>query len=351
MTTHPLQLGILSFTSYLEDGVSAQASLEDGIALVQHAEALGLDGAWLRVRHFERALTGVFPYLAALARETSRLRLGTAVVPLAGESPVRLAEDAATVDLLAGGRLELGVSSGILGGNPALADAITTTYGHGPTVDGEPRAAWVLRRFLLGISGEELAPVPDDVRLQFTHAGEGLRIYPHSPRLPERIWCGSGTVASAERAARLGLNLQLSTINTETHAAGVAIQQAETLEAYHAALDTTPLGLADPRPREVSISRYVLPWTSERERTDLLAAAERHIPGVTERFGEGWKVGSVDDVVEQLASDPALVRGQELFPTTLLANLPSQLGPELTQRLVEVLATEVAPQLGWTPAG
>lgn len=350
MTTHPLQLGILSFTSYLEDGVDARDSLEDGIALVRHAEELGLDGAWLRVRHFERALTGAFPFLAALARETSRIRIGTAVVPMAGESPVRLAEDAATVDLLSGGRLELGVSGGILGGNPALTEAIETAYGHGDTVDGAPRSAWVLRRFLLGISGAELASVSDDVRLQFTHAGEGLRIHPHSPRLPERIWYGSGTTASAERAARLGLNLQLSTINTETHAAGVAQQQAETLDAYHAALDPTALGLADPRPREVSISRYVLAWTDDAERERLLAAAERHIPGVTERFGEGWKVGSVDEVVEQLATDPAIVRARELFPTTLLANLPSQLGPELTHRLVEVLATQVAPRLGWAPA-
>lgn len=196
MTTHPLQLGILSFTSYLEDGVDARDSLEDGIALVRHAEELGLDGAWLRVRHFERALTGAFPFLAALARETSRIRIGTAVVPMAGESPVRLAEDAATVDLLSGGRLELGVSGGILGGNPALTEAIETTYGHGDTVDGEPRAAWVLRRFLLGISGAELAPVPDDVRLQFTHAGRGCG----STRTRRGCRRGSGTGRERRRA-------------------------------------------------------------------------------------------------------------------------------------------------------
>ncbi|MBN8881640.1 MAG: LLM class flavin-dependent oxidoreductase [Salana multivorans] len=346
-----LSLGILSFTSYLEAGVSAARSLEDGIALFQHAEALGVDGGWLRVRHFERALTGAFPYLAALARETRTLRLGTAVVPIAGESPVRLAEDAATVDLLARGRLELGVSHGILSHVPGLAAAFEEAYGHGDLQGEEPRAAWVLRRFLLGISGAELAKVPDDLRLQFTHEGEGLRIYPSSPRLPERIWYGSGRAESAVRAAQLGLNLQLSTINTATHAEGVARQQAEILDAYHDALDPAALGVPDPRPREVSISRYVLVWTSDAEREALLAAAERHIPGVTERFGEGWKVGTVDEVVAQLEQDAALTRARELFPTTLLANLPSQLGLDLTERLVETLATRVAPRLGWTPAG
>lgn len=345
-----LQLGFLSFSSYLEQEATAASSLEDGIALFKHAEAIGLDGGWLRVRHFERGLTGAFPYLAALARETSRLRLGTAVVPIINESPVRLAEDAATVDLLSGGRLELGVAGGIFAHFPHLADAFTTAYGHGATIDGGPRAPWVLKRFLLGISGAELAPTPEDFTLQFTVPGEGLRIYPHSPRLRERIWYGSGGIDSAVRAAKLGLNLQLSTINTTESPLGVPGHQAEILAAYRDAIDLDPIGLADPRPREVSISRYVVPWSNAREKEVFLTSSEKHIPGVTERFGQGWKAGTVEEVTEQLLTDAALVAAQADFPTTLLLNLPSQLGLEWTQHLVELIATEIAPALGWTPA-
>ena len=152
------------------------------------------------------------------------------------------------------------------------------------------------------------------------------------------------------RAAKLGLNLQLSTINTTESPLGVPGHQAEILAAYRDAIDLDPIGLADPRPREVSISRYVVPWSNAREKEVFLTSSEKHIPGVTERFGQGWKAGTVEEVTEQLLTDAALVAAQADFPTTLLLNLPSQLGLEWTQHLVELIATEIAPALGWTPA-
>lgn len=346
---YPLRLGFLSFSSYLERPDSPQTALNDGLELFRHAERIGLDGGWLRVRHFERGLTGVFPFLGAVSQITNRLRIGTAVVPIAHESPVRLAEDAATADLLSNGRVELGVSGGLAVGTP-VGDIIAAVYGHDqePDLAGRPRR--VLQRFLGAIRGETQAATPEEFRLQFTETGEGLRVYPHSSRLVERIWYGAGTEASTIRAARLGLNLQLSTINTESESTEETVprQQAHFVRKYLENIAPDALELANPRPREVSISRYVIPYSNPEERERFFAASDKHIPGVTGRFGQGWKGGSVEEVIEQLLADEAINEARKHFETTLLLNLPSQLGLEWTKRLLELCAQRIAPAIGWS---
>src|SRR5262249_58587703 len=85
---------------------------------IVHAEKAGLDSAWIAQHHFHEAEGGLpapFTFLGFVAAQTSRIRLGTGIVTLPLEHPVRVAEDAAVLDLLAGGRLELGVGTG---GNP-----------------------------------------------------------------------------------------------------------------------------------------------------------------------------------------------------------------------------------------
>ena len=345
MTLRPLETGFLAFTSYHEPGGTPEAALEDTIRLFSFAEGLGLAGGWLRVRHFERALTGVFPFLGAIARETERIAIGTAVVPIAHENPVRLAEDSATADLLSGGRIELGVSTGLAGRGP-VAEAFARAYGHDDGEEVSVRSARVLTRFLDAIAGEELTPTSDDFRLQFTDAGEGLHVHPRSPRLPERIWYGSGTRASAVRAAGLGLNLQVSTIDTEIDSdLPVPQEQAGFFDAYSEALDLARIGgvLPDVRERRVSISRYVVPYTTSQEKERFIAASDRHVPRWPSLNGQGWNVGTVDEVVDQLLSDEAIRRARAEFPTTLLLNLPSTLGLEWTQHLVQKVVSEVLP--------
>lgn len=346
MTTS-FETGFLAFTAYHEPGGTAKRALEDSIELFKLAERIGLAGGWVRVRHFERALTGVFPFLGAVASQTERIAIGTAVVPIAHEHPVRLAEDSATVDLLSDGRLELGVSTGIVGEGPR-AEAFSAAYWHDGSESVHARSARVLTGYLDAIAGRELATTDSEFRLQFTSEGEGLRVYPRSERLAERIWYGSGTEASAIRAARLGLNLQVSTINTERESTlPTPVEQARFFDRYSEALDTTALEqlVPTPRARRVSISRYVIPYTSQDEKDRFLAASDRHVPRWPALNGQGWNVGTVEEVIDQLGRDAAIQRARREFDTTLLLNLPSTLGLEWTQHLLHKIVDEVLPAL------
>src|SRR5215211_4020758 len=82
---------------------------------IRHAEGAGLDSAWIAQHHFhesEGGLPAPFAFLGFVAAQTSRIRLGTGIVTLPLENPVRVAEDAAVTDLISGGRLEVGVGPG-----------------------------------------------------------------------------------------------------------------------------------------------------------------------------------------------------------------------------------------------
>ena len=76
------------------------------------AEELGADGAYFRVHHFARQLGSPFPLLAAVGARTSRIEIGTAVIDMRYENPLYMAEDAGAADVIAGGRLQLGISRG-----------------------------------------------------------------------------------------------------------------------------------------------------------------------------------------------------------------------------------------------
>src|SRR3954465_15565102 len=82
------------------------------LEMIELGERLGFDSAWLRDRHLQHGISSPVAVLAAASQRTSRIALGTAVIPLAWENPLRLAEDLATVDVLSGGRLNPGVSVG-----------------------------------------------------------------------------------------------------------------------------------------------------------------------------------------------------------------------------------------------
>src|SRR5690242_5520375 len=116
-TAAPLQrLGF--FTRLLDEGDAAER-YHLATEQILHAEAQGFDAAWVAQHHFhadEGGLPSPFVLLAQVAARTSRIRLGTGIVTLPMELPIRVAEDAAALDLISGGRLELGVGSG---GNPA----------------------------------------------------------------------------------------------------------------------------------------------------------------------------------------------------------------------------------------
>src|ERR1700760_2023850 len=109
-------IGFLSFGHWSPSGHSmvrsAGDALQQSIELAVAAEEVGADGAYFRVHHFARQLASPFPLLAAAGARTSRIELGTAVIDMRYENPLYMAEDAGAADLIAGGRLQLGISRG-----------------------------------------------------------------------------------------------------------------------------------------------------------------------------------------------------------------------------------------------
>jgi alkanesulfonate monooxygenase SsuD/methylene tetrahydromethanopterin reductase-like flavin-dependent oxidoreductase (luciferase family) len=108
------RLGFLSFGHWhpATRAPSARETLRQSVELAVAAESIGIDGAFFRVHHFARQLSAPFPLLAAVAARTSTIEVGTGVIDLRYENPLYMAEEAAVVDLLSGGRLQLGMSRG-----------------------------------------------------------------------------------------------------------------------------------------------------------------------------------------------------------------------------------------------
>ncbi len=111
-----MQFGLFTLFDFFRDRQDEVAYYRDTLDLMELAERLGYDSVWVGEEHFY--CFGICPspqlFLTALARETSRLRLGTAISLLPFENPLRKAEDFAMLDILSGGRLNFGVGRGII---------------------------------------------------------------------------------------------------------------------------------------------------------------------------------------------------------------------------------------------
>src|SRR6059058_4802924 len=205
------KIGFLSFGHWTDSPQSQTRSAADAllqsIDLAVAAEALGVDGAYFRVHHFARQLASPFPLLAAAGARTSRIEIGTAVVDMRYENPFYMAEDAGAADLIAGGRLQLGISRG----SPEQVIDGFRYFGYDPAEDDKDGAAMArsnAEAFLELLKGEGFAkPNP---RPMFPNPPGMLRLEPHSPGLRQRIWWGAGSNATAVWAARLGMHLQSS---------------------------------------------------------------------------------------------------------------------------------------------
>ncbi|EMJ9735819.1 putative FMN-dependent luciferase-like monooxygenase [Klebsiella pneumoniae] len=185
----PKRLGF--FTRLLDQG-SAQTRYRLAAEQIRHAERLGFDSAWIAQHHFheqEGGLPSPLVFLAHVAAQTDRIRLGTAIITLPMENPLRVAEDAAVLDLLTDGRLEVGFGSG-----------------------GTPTS------FLpFGLTSEQRGAVFAD-HLHLIHSawrGDTLshpdnRLYPPAPQLAERIWIATFSAEGAIRAGQAGHGLMLS---------------------------------------------------------------------------------------------------------------------------------------------
>ena len=336
------KIGFLSFGHWMPSPQSLVRSAADALAqsieLAVAAEALGADGAYFRVHHFARQLASPFPLLAAIGARTERIEIGTGVIDMRYENPLYMAEDAGAADLIAGGRLQLGISRG----SPEQVIRGYEHFGHVPgpgETDADMARAHTLR-FLEVISGEGFAePNPTPM---FPNPPGLLRIEPHSPGLRRRIWWGAGSRATAQWAARHGMNLMSSTLLTEDTGVPFHQLQAEQIHLFHEAWQEAG---HDWHPR-VSVSRSIFPLVTDLDRrlfwrdtrsTDQVG----HLEGGLARFGKTY-AGEPDKLIDELAADEAIAAAD-----TLLLTVPNQLGVEYNAHVLDAVLTHVAPALGW----
>ncbi len=337
------RIGFLSFGHWQPRPGSQTRTAPDAllqtIELAQAAEDIGIDGAFVRVHHFERQLSSPFPLLSAIAARTSRIEIGTAVIDMRYENPLYMAEEAAAADLISGGRLQLGVSRG----SPEIALRGAESFGY-RAADGETDADGARAKtevFLAAISGAAVART-DPARTGGVSGG--LAIQPQSPGLADRIWWGSGTRATAEWAAGKGLNLQSSTLLSEDTGVPFDQLQAEQIRLYREAWAEQGW---EREPR-VSVSRSVLPITEDIDR--VYFGDQGHddqvglLEGVRSRFGRTF-AGEPDRIAAELAADEA-VRAAD----TVLFTVPNQLGVAYNARILATIAEHIAPAIGWTAA-
>ena len=337
------KIGFLSFGHWRDvDGSqtrSAADALLQTIELAQAAEEIGVDGAFVRVHHFERQLASPFPLLSAIAARTRRIEIGTAVIDLRYENPLYMAEEAAAADLISGGRLQLGVSRG----SPEIAMRGAESFGYVPA-EGETAAGNARRKaeiFLAAVSGAAMARTDP----QRTGISGGLAIQPQSPGLANRIWWGSGTRATAQWAAEKGMNLQSSTLLSEDTGVPFDQLQAEQIRLYRQAWAEQGW---DREPR-VSVSRSVLPVTDDIDRLYFGDRGQDDqvglLDGMRSRFGRTY-AGEPDKIAAEFAADEA-VRAAD----NVLFTVPNQLGVEYNARLLDTIARHIAPAIGWSAAG
>ena len=228
------KIGFLSFGHWRDAAGSQTRSAADAllqtIELAEAAEELGVDGAYVRVHHFERQLASPFPLLAAIGARTKRIEIGTGVIDMRYENPLYMAEEAAAADLISGGRLQLGVSRG----SPETVLRGAEVFGYRPA-DGSTAADLAREKteaFLTAISGTAVARTDPG---RTGGVSGGLAVQPQSPGPRDRIWWGSGTRQSAQWAARTGLNLQSSTLLSEDPGVPFDELQAEQIALYREA--------------------------------------------------------------------------------------------------------------------
>ena len=338
------KIGFLSFGHWSASPYSQVRSGSDAliqsIELAEAVEDLGADGAYFRVHHFAQQLGSPFPLLAAVGARTKRIEIGTAVIDMRYENPLYMAENAGAADLIAGGRLQLGISRG----SPEQVIDGFRYFGYAPP-EGDPVGAEMARQhtdvFLQVITGAGFAePNPTPM---FPNPPGLLRPEPHAPGLRDRIWWGAGSRATAEWAAQQGLNMMSSTLMTED--AGVPFHelQAEQIRIFRDAWAAA--GHAhEPR---VSVSRSIFALVDDQDRAffgrgnqdrDQVGYIDAETKAI---FGRSY-AAEPDELVRELAKDTAIEAAD-----TLLLTVPNQLGVEYNAHAIESILKYVAPDLGW----
>ena len=330
--SQPFRLG---FLTHVEGAGDSRPIYQDALALFTAADEMGFDVGWVAEHHFKEKvgrLPSPFPFLAAASQCTRDIHLGTAVAVLPFENPLRLAEDAAFVDTLSGGRLELGVGSGL---DPAEFKAFGVDVS-----ERLPRTTEGLQVLKRALRGEALGE-------------SALQLNPPAPALTERIWQSGQSIVGAQHVARAGSGLLLSRsiIGPSTDVPTDA-QQVPTVEAYLKTWDEA--GHAAGKAR-VGMSRGIYPAADKRTalthlREDVLRVAasqkNRYPAGESlESYCRRLHIfyGHPDEVAAEMQED-------KIFPfaTDIILQFSPVIPPlDEAIHILEQVATQVAPALGW----
>lgn len=341
---HDEPLTLAAYAILNEGGDQARNYL-DALGLFRRAEELGVEGLWVRQFHLRRTAPGSQPapaggipspfvFLSWLGARASRLRLGTAAITLPLENPLRVAEDAAVLDALSGGRVELGLANG--GGAPVLADLFRSTAGE------------------VGSASRKAAYRSDLARLADALAGiplheSGVQLNPPSPGLADRLWEATLTEQSGYEIGARGHGVLIGT--TQTVPAEVIAR------AYYRGL-AEYAARGSQRPPRAGLATLIYPakdrGTALREAAagieDKYAWGKSFLPAATtlaeKAASIGLHYGTAEQITESILAQPWFGYATQLMVQTELFY------PSYAHRAdaLELFVRDVAPALGWAGA-
>ncbi|WP_082983002.1 LLM class flavin-dependent oxidoreductase [Mycobacterium sp. 1423905.2] len=330
------RLGFLTIGRF--DHADPEPGHEETLRMIERAEALGFDSVWVRQRHLQAGVSSPVALLAAASQRTRRIELGTAVIPLGLENPLRLAEDLATVDVLSGGRLNAGVSVGV----PLLYEHFKTAL-YPETHEMENFSKARVARLLACLRGDPVS----DFEGSLGHDKFFRRVQPHSPGLADRVWYGGG-LQSAMWAGTHGLNyLTANLVSSEgTQSNDFARIQAEHIDAFRAHHPSAETA-------RVSQGLVVIPTdsASPKQIDRYRAYARSRIGRTLQPQGPRGMIASPDYIgtSDELADVLYAHRGFQRVDEVAFA-LPHGFDEDDHVQIVTDLAEKLGPTLGWAPA-
>ncbi|WP_030946460.1 LLM class flavin-dependent oxidoreductase [Streptomyces sp. NRRL S-646] len=343
-SSRPLRkLGFL--TIGLFDEADPRRGHESTLEIIELGERLGFDSAWLRHRHLQYGISSPVAVMAAASQRTSRIELGTAVIPLGWENPLRLAEDLATVDILSGGRVNPGVSVG----PPMHYDQVKEAL-YPDTADAEDFSYERVRRLLDFVRGKSATDFSGTEGFEVFSD----RVQPHSPGLGRRLWYGGGSLSSARWAGEHGMNFLTSSVvkaespqgadgAAELDFAEIQLSHIRTFRAHHPDGDNA----------RVSQGLVVIPTdsASSEQRAKYEEFAAKRTPRTASPQGPARLmfapdiVGSSEEIAERLHAHAAFREVDEVAFA-----LPFTFEHEDYVQILTDMATKLGPALGWQPA-
>ena len=329
------RLGFLTIGFF--DGDDPRPGHESTLRVIELGEELGFDSAWVRHRHLQYGISSPVAVLAAASQRTSRIELGTAVIPLGWENPLRLAEDLATVDLLSGGRLNPGVSVG----PPMRWDDVKDAL-YPDTAEVEDFSYERVERLLRAVRGEPVSGFSGTVGIEeFSR-----RVQPHAAGLAGRLWYGGASLRSAQWAGEHGMNFLTSSVVKAEESEDFAEIQLSHIQRFRA---RHPDGAA----ARVSQGLVVIP--TDTASSDQVAKYEQYAAsrlartatpqGPARMMFASDLVGTSDQIAERLHAHAGFQQVDEVAFA-----LPFSFEHDDYVQILTDIATRLGPALGWRPS-